>query len=147
MLFRSNDAATKALHDSDKEVDPAKRAELIKSAIVEMDKDYIIIPLFQFPKSGAYRTDRVDNVEGELNNNAAFNDTYQWKDLDGDGQIVIGAEQWPGCLNPITECANSSWYVWTVAQVLMPGAYRTTNDAKYEPTELLKGEAKVEIKG
>ena len=142
-----NDAATKALHDSDKEVDPAKRAELIKSAIVEMDKDYIIIPLFQFPKSGAYRTDRVDNVEGELNNNAAFNDTYQWKDLDGDGQIVIGAEQWPGCLNPITECANSSWYVWTVAQVLMPGAYRTTNDAKYEPTELLKGEAKVEIKG
>ena len=141
-----NDTATKALHDSDKETDPAKRAELIKSAIVEMDKDYIIVPLFQFPKSGAYRTDRVDNVEGELNNNAAFNDTYQWKDLDGDGQIVIGAEQWPGCLNPITECASSSWYVWTVAQVLMPGAYRTTNDAKYEPTELLKGEAKVEIK-
>jgi peptide/nickel transport system substrate-binding protein len=141
-----NDTATKALHDSDKETDPAKRAELIKSAIVEMDKDYIIVPLFQFPKSGAYRTDRVDNVEGELNNNAAFNDTYQWKDLDGDGQIVIGAEQWPGCLNPITECASSSWYVWTVAQVLMPGAYRTTNDAKYVPTELLKGEAKVEIK-
>jgi hypothetical protein len=28
----------------------------------------------------------------------------------------------------------------------MPGAYRTTNDAKYVPTELLKGEATVEIK-
>ena len=142
----SNETATKALHDSDKEIDAAKRAELIKSAIVEMDKDYILVPLFQFPKSGAYRTDRVDNVEGELNNNAAFNDTYQWKDLDGDGQVVIGAEQWPGCLNPVTECANSSWYVWTVANVLMPGAYRTTNDGKYEVTELLKSEPKVSTK-
>ena len=142
----ANETATKALHDSDKEVDEAKRTELIKSAIVEMDKDYIMLPLFQFPKSGAYRTDRVDNVEGELNNYAAFNDTYQWKDLDGDGQVVIGAEQWPGCLNPVTECANSSWYVWTVANVLMPGAYRTTNDGQYVPTEMLKGEAKVETK-
>jgi peptide/nickel transport system substrate-binding protein len=142
----NNETATKALHDSDKEIDEAKRVELIKSAIVEMDKDYILIPLFQFPKSGAFRTDRVDNVEGQLNNYAAFNDTYQWKDLDGDGQIVIGAEQWPGCLNPVTECANSSWYVWTVANVLMPGAYRTTNDGKYEVTELLKSEPKVETK-
>ena len=141
-----NDTATEALKNSDKEIDEAKRAELIKSAIVEMDKDYILIPLFQFPKSGAYRTDRVDNLEGELNNYAAFNDTYQWKDLDGDGQIVIGAEQWPGCLNPVTECANSSWYVWTVANVLMPGVYRTTNDGKYVVTELLKSEPKVETK-
>ena len=142
----ANDTASKALHDSDKEIDEAKRAELIKSAIVEMDKDYILIPLFQFPKSGAYRTDRVENTEGNLNNYAAFNDTYQWKDLDGDGQIVIGAEQWPGCLNPITECANSSWYVWTVNNVLLPGAYRTTDDGKYEVTELLKSEPKVETK-
>lgn len=141
-----NDTATKALHDSDKEIDEAKRAELIKSAIVEMDKDYILIPLFQFPKSGAYRTDRLDNADKNLNNYAAFNDTYQWKDLDGDGKIVIGAEQWPGCLNPVTECANSSWYVWTVANVLMPGAYRTTDDGKYEVTELLKSEPKVETK-
>ena len=141
-----NDTATKALHDSDKEIDEAKRTELIKSAIVEMDKDYILVPLFQFPKSGAYRTDRLDNADKNLNNYAAFNDTYQWKDLDGDGKIVIGAEQWPGCLNPVTECANSSWYVWTVANVLMPGAYRTTDDGKYEVTELLKSEPKVETK-
>lgn len=142
----SNETATKALHDSDKEIDEAKRAELIKSAIVEMDKDYLLIPLFQFPKSGAYRTDRLDNADKNLNNYAAFNDTYQWKDLDGDGQIVIGAEQWPGCLNPVTECANSSWYVWTVANVLLPGAYRTTDDGKYEVTEMLKSEPKVSTK-
>ena len=141
-----SEKATEALKASDKEVDVKKRADLIKEAITEMDKDYALIPLFQFPKSGAYRTDLVGDVEGELNNFAAFNDTYKWKDLNGDGQIVIGAEQWPECLNPITECANSSWYVWTVGQILSPGAYRTTNDGKYEVTELLKSEPKVETK-
>ena len=140
-----NEEASQALNDSDREVDEAKRAELIKSAIVAMDTDYVLMPLFQFPKSGAYRKDLVGNVEGELNNYNAFNDTYQWEDLNGDGKVIIGAEQWPECLNPVTECANSSWYIWTVAQNLMPGAYRTTNDQKYVVTELLKGEATVVV--
>ena len=125
-----NATATKALHDSDKELDPAKRATLIQAAIKEMDKDYIFIPLLQFPKSGAYRIDRTDKVDGNLNNYQAFNDIQTWKDLDGDGKIVLGAEQWPTCLNPVTECANSSWYVWMVAFKVLPNAYDTTNDQK-----------------
>ena len=142
----ASDKATEALKASDSEVDVKKRAELIREAITEMDKDFALVPLWQFPKSGAYRTDLVGDVEGQLNNFAAFNDTYMWKDLNGDGQIVIGAEQWPECLNPITECANSSWYAWTVGNLLSPGAFRTTNDGKYEVTELLKSEPKVETK-
>ena len=134
-------------HDSDKEVDEAKRAELIKSAITEMDKDYIIIPLFQFPKSAAYRTDKVGGVEGQLNNYRAFNDFGQWADVDGDGQIILGAEQWPECLNPVTNCANSSWYVWTVAFPLLPGVCDTTNDADYELTNLMASEPVIEVAG
>ena len=143
----NNEAATKALHDSDHEVDEAKRATLIQSAIKEMDKDYILIPLFQFPKSGAYRTDKTADVDGQLNNYRAFSDTYKWKDLDGDGKVVIGAEQWPSCLNPITECANSSWYVWTVSFPVLPGVYDTTNDADYVLTDLMASEPKVEVTG
>lgn len=141
-----NDAATKALNDSDFETDADKRAALIKSAIAEIDKDYIMVPLFQFPNLGAYRSDRVNNVEGELANYAAFYDTFQWEDVDGDGQVVIGAEQWPSCLNPVTECANSSWALWTAAQNVMPGAFVTTNDGQYALSELMAGEPKVEIK-
>ncbi|MFZ4812366.1 MAG: ABC transporter substrate-binding protein [Ilumatobacteraceae bacterium] len=142
-----NETATKALKDSDREVDEAKRAELIKTAITEMDKDYILVPLFQFPKAGAWRSDKVDNVTGQLNNYRAFSDTAIWKDVDGDGQIILGAEQWPSCLNPVTECANSSWYVWTVSFPLLPGVYDTTNDSKYVTTNLVTGEPKVEIAG
>jgi hypothetical protein len=113
-----------------------------------MDKDYIMLPLFQFPKSGAYRTDKLDAAaEAQLNNFEAFINTYEWQDLDGDGQIVVGAEQWPECLNPVTECANSSWYVWTVANNLLPGVYMTTNDQHYQVTDLVTGEPTVVLAG
>lgn len=144
----NNATATKDLHDADAEVDPAKRAALIQDAITQMDKDYILIPLFQFPKSGAYRTDKLDSAtEKELNNFEAFLNTYDWKDVDGDGKIVIGAEQWPTCINPVTECANSSWYVWTVANPLLPGVYATTNDQKYAVTSLVTGDPVVKTAG
>jgi peptide/nickel transport system substrate-binding protein len=36
------------------------------------------------------------------------------------GKIVIAAEQWPDCLNPITACANSSWLQWLVPIHVLP---------------------------
>jgi hypothetical protein len=111
-----------------------------------MAKDHVMLPLMQFPKSGFARTDKVAGPwTGELNNYQAFRNIHLWQDVDGDGQIVLGAEQWPECLNPITECANSSWMVWTTAFQVMPGAYTTTNDAKYIVTNLLTGEATVKV--
>ena len=70
-----------------------------------------MVPLYQFPNIAAWRTDQVGGpVDEDAANYQAFQNINQWKDTNGDGQIVIGAEQWPECLNPITECANSSWY-------------------------------------
>ena len=88
-----------------------------------------MLPLFQFPKSGFYRSDQVGGpVEAELTNYRAFKNLSEWEDVDGDGQIIIGAEQYPGCLNPVTECANSSWYVWVAEIQMLPasGAPPTT---------------------
>ena len=36
------------------------------------------------------------------------------------GSIVLAAEQWPSCLNPITQCANSSWMFWTTDNYVLP---------------------------
>ncbi len=36
------------------------------------------------------------------------------------GSIVLGAEQWPTCINPITQCANSSWMFWVAPQNVLP---------------------------
>ena len=141
-----NEEATAALYEADATIDLDARAELIKGAIAKMREDWVLLPTFQFPKSGLYRTDKVGGpVEGDLNNYSAFLNFNEWTDVDGDGQIVIGAEQWPGCLNPITECANSSWYVWTIAFPLMMGVYDTTNDGDYALTPMMASEPVVEV--
>src|SRR5205823_10218876 len=36
------------------------------------------------------------------------------------GALVFGAEQWPDCINPITQCANSSWLQWLVPIHVLP---------------------------
>src|SRR5205823_10166920 len=36
------------------------------------------------------------------------------------GKIVVAAEQWPKCINPVTTCQNSSWLHWTLAGHVLP---------------------------
>lgn len=141
-----NEEATAMLKEADVTVDEAARATLIKDALTLMAGDYVMVPLFQFPKAGFWRTDKVGGpVDGQLNNYTAFINFNEWEDVDGDGQIIIGAEQWPECLNPVTECANSSWMVWTTVFPILPGAWATTNEGTYEPTNLVVGEPEVVV--
>ena len=141
-----NEEATALLKEADVTVDEEARAELVKQVMTLMAGDHVMLPLFQFPKSGFWRTDRVGGpVDGELNNYRAFNNFSTWEDVDGDGQIIIGAEQWPECLNPVTECANSSWMVWTTAFPVLPNVWDTTNDGQLQITNLVVAEPVVEI--
>jgi peptide/nickel transport system substrate-binding protein len=36
------------------------------------------------------------------------------------GSAVFGAEQWPQCLNPVTDCTAASWYLYTIAEHVFP---------------------------
>ena len=56
------------------------------------------------------------------------------------GTITFGAEQWPDCINPLTQCANSSWMQWTIMSPTMTGPWFTTNDGTYKVTALLAEE-------
>ncbi|MGB8859804.1 MAG: ABC transporter substrate-binding protein [Ilumatobacteraceae bacterium] len=142
-----NEEATDLLIGADAELDPDTRADEVKKAIALMAEDHIMLPLLQFPNIGAYRTDRLDATSvKEIANYRAINNWYEWKDVDGDGQVIIGAEQFPAadCANPITECSNSSWYVWLISFPVLPGMYDTTADQTIVPSEFLTGEAVVE---
>jgi peptide/nickel transport system substrate-binding protein len=141
-----NEEATALLKEADVTVDVDARAALIKEALTLMAGDYVMLPLFQFPKAGFWRTDKLAGpVDGELKNYTAFVNFHQWEDVDGDGQIIIGAEQWPECLNPVTECANSSWMLWTTVAPILPGVWSTTNNDTYEITNLVTGDPLVEV--
>ncbi len=53
------------------------------------------------------------------------------------GSIVIAAEQWPECLNPITSCANASWLVWVGWMHVMPRLMEVDTKGNYVASDLL----------
>jgi hypothetical protein len=141
-----NEEATELLNRSDVTPDPEERTQLIQDALRLTETDHVLLPLANYPKAGVWRTDKLGGpIDAELANYRAFSNFHQWEDLDGDGQIVIGAEQWPACLNPVTECANSSWSVWTAALPFLPAIWDATNDQSYVLTNLVTEEPTVEV--
>lgn len=141
-----NEEASALMSESDQTVDETARTDLIHQAAAFLAEDAVMLPLYQFPNIAAWRTDQLGGpVDKDASNYMGFQNIHEWEDTNGDGQIVIGAEQWPECLNPITECANSSWYVWTTAFKVLPAVWRTTADGNYEATELVTGEPDVAL--
>jgi peptide/nickel transport system substrate-binding protein len=53
------------------------------------------------------------------------------------GSIVLGAEQFPQCLNPIQSCANASWEGWAVNQHVLPKAMVITPGGNFAAGPLL----------
>jgi peptide/nickel transport system substrate-binding protein len=53
------------------------------------------------------------------------------------GKITLGAEQWPECLNPITECGDADIVYWTAVEHVMPRAMQWTLDGLYTNSPLL----------
>ena len=141
-----NTTATMALHDSDTQLDPDRRAADIRTVITEMDKDSVLIPLYQFPTEAVYRIDKVGHVDGQIDNpSRAFGDVSSWKDVDGDGQVTIGVADWPTCLNPVTsDCAGPFSYQWTVSDLVLPGVFDPKSNG-YTITDLVTAEPTIRL--
>jgi len=63
------------------------------------------------------------------------------------GDLVIGAEQEPDCVDWIASCAGSSWGYWMMGATTMPRAFEAVQEGEewvYEPTILLEGEPELE---
>lgn len=63
------------------------------------------------------------------------------------GTLVIGAEQFPECLNPVSQCANSSWMHWAADQYALPKLMTLAPDGSYIPSPLLDGEPELAGEG
>jgi hypothetical protein len=131
---------------SDRELDQAKRVDEIHQIGKFLVDDAAMLPLYQFPNIAAWRTDKLDGpIDADAGNYRAFNNSsYAWVPKSGD-QITVGAEQWPDCINPVTDCANSSWEVWTAAFPILPAIFDTTASGDYKITTLVTGEPEVKV--
>ncbi len=138
-----NKDASDLMAKSDAELDQTKRIDQIHQIGKAIATDAVMLSLFQFPNIAAWRTDKLDGaIDKDAGNFEGFQNIYEWKPKSG-SQVTIGAEQWPDCLNPITECANSSWYVWTTAFKVLMGPWDTTSGGEYVDTPLLAAPATV----
>lgn len=63
------------------------------------------------------------------------------------GTLVLGAEQFPECINPITQCANSSWMHWAVDQYVLPKLMTLSPEGDYIPSPVLDGEPELAGEG
>jgi peptide/nickel transport system substrate-binding protein len=140
-----NEEASAAFEEADRTLDETARADLIHGALDKMAEDWAMLPLVQFPRSGFWQSGQVGGpVDQDLANFMGFYNVNQWEDVDGDGKIVVGAEQWPDCLNPVTQCAFSSWMLWTTMTKVLPNAFDTTSEGDFVVSNLLTGEPVVE---
>jgi peptide/nickel transport system substrate-binding protein len=147
-VFWCNEEASELMAQSDTELDEAARADLIHQIGQALVDDHVMLPLFQFPNIAAWRTDAIegDAPAADAANYRAFNNSsHLWQPLSDDGVITIGAEQWPECINPVTECANSSWMVWTTSFAVLPNVWDTTAEGTFELTNLVAGEPTVTV--
>ena len=127
--------------------DLAAREDAIHQIARLMAEDTVMLPLYQFPNIAAWRTDTLEgSAPGEqAANYRSFSDNIgEWTPI-GKDEIIVGAEQWPDCINPVTECANSSWMVWTATFPVLPAIFDTTGAGDYEVTDLLVDEPVVTV--
>src|SRR5690242_5362544 len=54
------------------------------------------------------------------------------------GTMTFGAEQWPSCINPINQCANSSWLQWLVPIHVLPRLAELDEKNNFVASPLLK---------
>lgn len=63
------------------------------------------------------------------------------------GDLVLGAEQWPECLNPITQCSQASWLHWSVLHHVLPKLMEVDPEGNFVPTAVLDGEPELSGEG
>jgi peptide/nickel transport system substrate-binding protein len=53
------------------------------------------------------------------------------------GKVVLGAEQWPQCTNPITSCSSSTWMFYTTTMQVLPRAMTLDPQGNFIASPLL----------
>jgi peptide/nickel transport system substrate-binding protein len=78
--FWCNEQATKLMHDSDKELDPAKRLDLIHQIGDFTVEDFVGIPIYLFPQPTAWRSDKIAGPVGTYNETiySSFYNMHEW---------------------------------------------------------------------
>jgi peptide/nickel transport system substrate-binding protein len=122
-----DEATSQLMVRSDAELDEDARIRLIHQIGQGLADDAVVLPLYQFSNVLAWRSAAVGGpVSADAANyRSAFNNMYLWEPI-GQSTITVGSENWPTCLNPVTECSSHLWTLWTNIFPILPNVWDTT---------------------
>lgn len=127
-----------------KTLDADDQADAVRAALVRMADVRPVLPLVRLPSALAWRPDKVgpDTVLREVRAAGIWtiDAISRLEDLDGDGQIVIGVEQWPSCTNPVLACGGSGWYRQTIGAFAIPGVWESADGRGLQSSPLVRRE-------
>lgn len=141
-----NEEATELMHASDAALDVDERVDLIHQVGDLMREEAIGLPMYQLPLITSFNTDLVTPPEDDYTSTSysGFGNLYDFSlaDTPGEsgGELVLGAEQWAECINPITQCASASWLMWSVTHHVLPRLMEVNTDGDYVASPVLAGE-------
>lgn len=98
-------------------------------------------------EEGGDTTPAEEGAEGEGDGDGETTTTVDPASIPEGGDLVIGAEQEPDCVDWISSCAGASWGFWTLNVNTMPRTFdpvKTDDGYVYEPSILLDGEPELE---
>jgi peptide/nickel transport system substrate-binding protein len=125
-------------------LDADDQADAIRAALVRMVDVRQVLPLVRLPSALAWRPDKVgpDTVLREVRAAGVWtmDAISRLEDLDGDGQIVIGVEQWPSCTNPVLACGGAGWYRQTIGAFAIPGVWESVDGRVLQASPLVRRE-------
>lgn len=129
--------------------DDNEQAGYVEQVLERLAATRHVLPLVRLPSAIAWRPDKLgpESVLTSIRTAAMweFDDLLQLEDLDGDGQIVIGVEQWPSCENPVLACGGVGWYRRSVGAVMVPGLWGTDDGNSLTHTPLVRQEPFVTV--
>ena len=148
-----NEEATELMAQADQAIDVAERVELTHQIGDLMREDAIGLPMYQLPLITSWRTDLITPPEDDYTSTSysGFGNLYDASSTanpgEPGGEAVLGAEQWPECLNPITQCASASWLMWSATHHVLPRLMEVTIDGEYVASPVLAGEPELSGEG
>lgn len=122
--------------------DEAEYVADVQSVLGRMAETHHVLPLVKLPSTIAWRPDTVGPAEAVTAIGASgvlsIEHLTLLEDLDGDGTIYIGVEQWAACTNPVLSCGSSGWFADGIGALAVPGIWTTDDGVTITHSSLVR---------
>lgn len=122
--------------------DDDKHVADVQSVLRRMAETHHVLPLVKLPSTVAWRPDTVGPTEvvSEIGASGvvSIEQLAELEDLDGDGTIYVGVEEWAACTNPVLSCGSAGWFADGIGALAVPGIWTTDDGVTITHSSLVR---------